>query len=118
MSQLIYIGGALGFVAGDRIDQGINRTVRDRMVQLFAEEFQGNGWVRAMSLSDSTARNIDCEAEATKGEPACGVEDLLAMRADWTATGGYGGLAGLAADALAGLEGGFDVRFERRERQW
>ena len=76
LADLIYIGGALGFVAGDdHLMAQLPRGVRAQMLKLFAEEFQGNGWVRAMSLKDSTAKNINCEAEA------CGVEDLVAMRA-------------------------------------
>jgi hypothetical protein len=31
------------------------------------------------------------------------------MRSDWGGTGGYGGLAGVALDALADFEQGFDL---------
>jgi hypothetical protein len=37
-----------------------------------------------------------------------GVEALVAMRPDWTGTGGYGGLAGLAVDSTASLEDAAD----------
>ena len=39
------------------------------------DELVGNGWVRAMSLRDSTASNIMCRGQH------CGIEDLVAMRA-------------------------------------
>jgi hypothetical protein len=51
--------------------------------------------VRALSLSDPVMANV---ASLTPS-----VETLVAMRSDWTGTGGYGGLAGQAVDSTGEL---------------
>ena len=96
LADVCYIGASLGFLS-DSIEL-LPKELRNEMVNFFFEELLGNGWPRAISFKDSISENITCLEN-------CSTLDLVAMRADWTATGAYGGLAGLVADSLADLEG-------------
>jgi hypothetical protein len=80
------------------MDDLLSTNIRNEMVNFFFSELLGNGWPRAISFKDKISENITCIEN-------CTALDLVGMRADWTATGAYGGLAGLTADAVADLKG-------------
>ena len=80
LADFVYIGLGLGGYIKGGGKPVLPEHVRDQMRSMFKREFLANGWVRAMSLEDSTQKNIMC----TK---SCTVEDKVAMRADWTASG-------------------------------
>ena len=90
-----YVGLSLG-VLGRDVAGFLPRQFRSLAVDFFTSELLVDaGWVRALSLSDPVMKNVNSMNPS--------VEDLVAMRSDWTGTGGYGGLAGLAIDSTADL---------------
>jgi hypothetical protein len=99
ISDFIYAGLSLGVLSNEA--SLIPTDARKEMAQYFMNEILSNGWVRALSLEDPVMSNV------YSLNPS--VEDKLAMRADWTGTGAYGGLAGSSIDSLVDLEGGFNL---------
>lgn len=97
LSDFMYAGQALGVTAGNA-SAYLPASLRSEAVAYFNAELLANGWVRALSLLDPVMANVESMTP--------GVEALVAMRPDWTGTGGYGGLAGVAVDSLADLEQG------------
>lgn len=102
LADFMYAGQAMGVTAGNAT-AFLPASLRQEAVAFFQNELLANGWVRALSLSDPVMENVNSLNP--------GVEDKVAMRSDWTGTGGYGGLAGVALDALADLEQGFDAMY-------
>ena len=100
LSDIIYTGQAIGLI-GNHIDL-LPASVREKMVDFTTRELLGNGWMKAISPLDDSMKNINCDSNSE-----CDILDLLSMRADWTATGAYGGLPGAAVESICDLEQGF-----------
>lgn len=98
ISDTIYVGLGVGLLGN--VDAALPQDVRQEVAKFFKEELLGNGWTRALSLSDPVMAEVQ--------DPNPSLEAKLAMRADWTGTGAYGGLPGLAVDALATFEQGLE----------
>jgi hypothetical protein len=121
IADSVYVGLSAGLLAGhahSAVGEAglfpIAESDRKDMVDLVFRELLGNGWVRALSPEDPSMARIGCRGgfhdwPSVPGAPTCSIEDLVGMRPDWTATGGYGGLAGAAVDAVANLEQGLDA---------
>eukprot|EP00759_Apiculatamorpha_spiralis_P009917 PhF_6_TR16992/c2_g1_i1/m.25705 len=98
ISDFEYVAVSLGLI-GRKLPSQLSGEFRNMASSFFMNELMADGWVRALSLEDPVMKNV---MSLTPG-----IEDLVSMRSDWTGTGAYGGLAGLAVDALADMDQGF-----------
>jgi len=98
ISDMIYAGLGIGLMG--RQDAAFPQDVAAEISSFLKQELLANGWMRALALSDPVM------SEVQSSNPS--IEAKVSMRADWTGTGAYGGLPGLAVDSLAALEQGLD----------
>ena len=84
-----YVGVGLGLLARGELAAAVPADFPAAAVAYFEGELLADGWVRALSLEDPVM------ADVMSPDPP--LEALVAMRADWTGTGAYAGLAGQAA---------------------
>ena len=101
INDFVYVAQSIGFMARDDT-LNLPANVANASLKFFWEELlsPGDAWVRALSLKDPLCKNVMSETP--------GIEDLLALRADWGCLGSYGGIPGFAVESPAHLTQSFD----------